>query len=144
MIRELLSTDVEFAKGLLARSHSDKEILDSLAARSIEPAAAAKLVDDLRHGREPNFHVQPPLPSNVQRNTPKPKAVLETTPTLRPPARHRRPRPRGGAWWVVLLAIVFLWALWYAWFRAGADASRDLIDLEKHRIPDAPTKDAAR
>ena len=36
------------------------------------------------------------------------------------------------------------WALWFIFFRAGADASQDVINLDKHHIPDAPTKEGPR
>jgi hypothetical protein len=148
MIHEILPSDVEFAREMLHASHSDAEILTALASRGIEPARAAQLVEDLRHGRKPNSQAQFALGSSARRPKREPGTATEDAPpaagSQQPHSRHRRHNRSGVSWWFVLLVVIFLWALWYAWFKAGADPSQDLIDFDKHRIPDAPTKDMPR
>lgn len=148
MIHEILSSDVEFAQGMLDSSHPDAEILTSLASRGIEPAKAAQLLDDLRHGRDPGIQVQFALGSTARRATREPGRTTEDAPQAagspQPHSRHRKHKRFGASWWFVLLVVIFLWALWYAWFKTGADPSQDAIDFDKHKIPDAPTKDVPR
>ena len=146
MIHEILPSDVEFAREMLHGSHSDAEILTALASRGIEPARATELVEDLRHGRKPSFQVQFGPGSSAHRAKRGPGTATEdprqAAGSPKPHSRHRRHKRSGGAWWFVLLAVIFVWALWYAWFKSGP--SQELIDFDKHRIPDAPTKDAQR
>ena len=63
MIHEIVSSDVDFARGMMGSGHPDAEILAYLASRGLDPAKAAQLVVDLRHGRKPD--TQLPL-SSVQ------------------------------------------------------------------------------
>ena len=148
MIHEVLPSDVEFVRGLLNGSHSDAEILAALASRGLEPAKAAQLLDDLRHGRRPDTHVPSALASPAPRATHGPRKTRTHAPPLvdsRPPeSRHRKHKSDGVSWWAIIVGAICLWALWFIFFRAGADASQDVINLDKHHIPDAPTKEAPR
>ena len=148
MIHEILPSDVEVAREMLKASHSDAEILTSLASRGIEPARATQLVDDLRHGRKPNFQVQFGLGSSAHRAKRGPGTATEDAPqaagSAQPHSRHRKHNRSGVSWWFSLLVVIFLWALWYAWLKMGAYPSQEVIDFDKHKIPDAPTKDAPR
>ena len=51
MTREILDSDIEFARRLLGEGRVDGEILIALSLRGIEASEAAKLVTDLRTGR---------------------------------------------------------------------------------------------
>jgi hypothetical protein len=148
MIHEILSSDVEFARGMLNAHHSDAEVLTSLSARGVEAAKAAQLLDDLRHGREPSIHVPFALASTARPGAREPATTAKDAPPAAaspPPHSSYRPHRRSGvSWWFVVLLGLFLWALWYAWFKSGGDTSQDAINFDKHRIPDAPTKEAPR
>jgi len=148
MIREILPSDVEFTKGMVNSSRSDAEILTCLAARGLDPDKAAHLLDDLRHGREPEAHAQLALGSTARRTTRKPETPSPDAPpaaTSAPPhSRHKRHQRAFGTWWFVIVVIIFLWAVWYAFIKSGADASKDVIDLDKHAIPAAPGKEVER
>ena len=145
MIHEILPSDVEFAHELLNTPHSDEEIFASLASRGIELAKAAQMVDDLRHGREPNCQAQFALGSTACRAKRGPETATADAPQAtgspRSRSRHRRHKRFGGFWYLVLLAVIFLWALWYALLKTGTDTSRDGMGFDSDQIPEAPTKD---
>jgi hypothetical protein len=146
MIHEILQSDVELARGMVNSCHPDAEILAFLASRGVEPAKATQLLDDLRHGRQPN--VQLPF---VPR--PDDQGALDRVGVTRREAprehhsasrgsrsgKHKRP---GISWWLVILILVFLWALGYALFGTGTGGSNELIDRTRHELPPAPGKDA--
>ena len=148
MIDDILPSDVEFARGMIHSSRPDAEILSSLASRGLAQSKAARLLDDLRHGRKPEYQGQFVLGSTAHRTPSKPGKPGADTPPVNVHApshpRHRKHTSAGGAWWFAIIVIIFLWALWYAFFKTGADASKDVIDVEKHSIPDAPNKEPAR
>jgi hypothetical protein len=129
MIHEVLPSDVEFAKKLLNHSNTDGEILECLHARGIEPAKAAQLVDDLRHGREPNIEQEFALGSTAgapARGAIRPtKDLPRAADTPQPPSRNKKPKRSGVAWWFILVLVAFLWALWYAFFKMGTDTSKE-------------------
>jgi len=144
MIHEILPADVEFAKGMIHASHSDAEILASLAARGIEPTKAAQLLEDLRHGRTPDVHLPYPpdalfreaahrSPAAARHRAP-PVPLPETQPHRRKHHRVRIP------WWFVLLVVLFLVALGFAFFHTGRGVSRDAIQQNKHDLPPPPGK----
>jgi hypothetical protein len=72
MIHEIVSSDVEFARGMMDSGHPDTELLAYLATRGLDPAKAAQLVDDLRHGREPSaqlpYELRPASPNACRLN----------------------------------------------------------------------------
>jgi hypothetical protein len=148
MLNEILPSDVEFAQGMVNSSRSDPEILSFLTSRGVPPDKAAQLLDDLRHGRKPVFVEEYALGSTARRTPHKSgrheARVPQEEVSIPSHSRHRKHKRSGGAWWFVLLIIVFLWAVWYAFFKTGADASRDVIDMDKHTIPTAPNKEPER
>jgi hypothetical protein len=144
MIREILSSDVEFAKGMLNASHSDAEILAYLTSRGLEPAKAAALLDDLRHGRKPNAQLAfvPGADSSPSTNRPRP-AEANAPPTTESPQKHshrRRYKRNGVPWWLIILVFIFILALGYAFLEMGSDASSDSANTVKHELPPPPGK----
>jgi hypothetical protein len=145
MIHEILSSDVEFAKGMLDASHSDAEILGYLASRGIDPAKAAELLDDLRHGRKPNTPMtlvpHAPGPTAAERGGP---VGADAFPGSESRRRHshgrRRYKQPRMPWWVILLAAIFILALAYAFFEAGSEASKESVSKVKHELPPPPGK----
>ena len=144
MIREILPSDVEFARGMINSSHSDAEILASLSLRGIEPARAAELVNDLRHGRQPigDLSFLPPSGGHrVQRQAraTKNKAYWEeaASPKRSHTGKHRH---AGTPWWFVLLILIFVGALVYAWLESGTQGSKDAVDESRHELPPPPGK----
>ena len=120
--------------------HSDTEILASLASRGLEPAKAAQLVDDLRHGRKPSAH----LPFEFR---PAGHSAVGKREAARGEAHHAPPayRQRSGSgkrkrsaipWWFVILIGIALLALGYVLLETGANISTD----DKHELPPAPGK----
>jgi hypothetical protein len=147
MIRDLLPTDAEHAQEMLRHSHSEEEILAALLARGVDREKAVKLLDDLRHGRAPDVHLHYTLGSSA--TTPAPVTASGARQPLQAEApahyhhRHRRRKSIHAGWWAIPLSIIFLWALWYAFFKTGGEGSRDALDAEKHAIPPSPTKNVA-
>lgn len=144
MIHETLPADVEFARGMINASHSDAEILASLAARGLEPAKAAAMVDDLRHGRAPSFQLPYP-PDAVFRSTTRRSRSAAVHPPPPAPApelqpHHRKHHRSRVPWWFVLLALFFLCALGYALFETGRAVSGSAVQDSKHDLPAAPGK----
>ena len=144
MIHEIVSSDVELARGMMDSGRSDIEILAYLASRSVEPAKAAQLVDDLRHGRKPSaqlpFELRPAAPSAVGG----PRTAGEEAQS----AKHAH-RKRSGSgkhkrsaipWWFVILLGITALALGYLLLGPGSSAPTDAINNEKHEIPPAPGK----
>jgi hypothetical protein len=144
MIREILSSDVEFAKGMLNASHSDAEILAYLTSRGLEPAKAAALLDDLRHGRKPDAQLAfvPCANSSPATNGPRLAAVgASQTPASPRSHSHRRRYKRNGVpWWLIILVVIFILALGYALFEMGSDISSESADTIKHELPPPPGK----
>jgi hypothetical protein len=144
MIREIVSSDVDLARGMMDSGHSDPEILAYLASRGLEPARAAQLVDDLRHGRTPSaqlpFALRPPGDrAGGGRGT-------ATGEAHHAPHSHRK-RSRTSKyklsaipWWFVILASTALLALGYLLLQVGTHLSTDGIDKSKHELPPALEK----
>lgn len=142
MIHDLLSSDVDFARGMIDSSHPDAEILAYLASRGVEPSKASQLVDDLRHGRHPSAPL-PFMPRPVGHGSVGGPGFAREG-THRQHHAHRR-RSHSGKhrrsvipWWFLMLVFVFLGALVYALFQAGAHLSKQGIDQYKHDLPSAP------
>jgi hypothetical protein len=145
MIREILSSDVEFAQGMLNCSHSDAEILAHLTSRGVEPAKAAQLLDDLRHGRQPSFQFAYGLGVSAAPSTSGPRAAgAHAPPTSETPRRHshrgRSHQRPGVPWWFIILALIFMLACGYAFFEMGADNSSESVSKVKHELPAPPGK----
>jgi hypothetical protein len=144
MIHEILPSDVEFARGLINSSHSDAEILAYLASRGIETAQAAKLVDDLRHGRQPSVQVPfVPFPGGHGTSGRAKVARAHSHHEYHAPQRHSRSgkhRTAGLPWWFVLLLLIFVGALIYLFLGTEPDASKAAIDHGRHEIPSPPGK----
>ena len=142
MIHEILPSDVELARGMLDASHSDAEILANLASRGIEPAKAAELVDDLRHGRTPRTECPYQLAATGRRQKPRPEATDPQVPQKpdSPHGRsHRKPHKRSAIpWWFAVLALIFILAIGYALFEAGRAVTRSGMQQDRHEIPAAP------
>jgi hypothetical protein len=145
MIREILSSDVEFAQGMLNSSHSDAEILAYLTLRGVDPAKAAELLDDLRHGRKPNAQFAYVLGVGRSPATGRTRpAAPDAPPASATPRRHshtgKSHQQHGVPWWFILLAVIFILALGYTFFEMGADDSSDAVSKTKHELPPAPDK----
>jgi hypothetical protein len=145
MIHEILSSDVEFAKAMLDSSHSDAEILAYLTSRGIEPAKAAGLLDDLRHGRKPSTQLAYVLGAGITPATGGPRpAGANAPPTSETPRRHshkgRTHQRLGVPWWFILLALIAIVALGYAVFEMGTDASSESVNKVKHELAPPPGK----
>lgn len=144
MIREILSSDVEFAQGLLSSSRSDAEILDYLTLRGIEPAKAADLLDDLRHGRKPSAQLAflPGARGSFSTSQPRP-ARADAPPTPETPHKHTHRgshQRKGVPWWFILLVVLFILALGYAFVEMGSDAAKESVGKAKHELPPPPGK----
>lgn len=63
MTHDILQTDIELAIRLMGEQRSAEQIIRALLNRGIDPAAAARLVDDLRSGRD--VTAQSPLPQEL-------------------------------------------------------------------------------
>ena len=63
MTHDILQSDIALATRLMGDQRPDEEILRALVYRGVDPAKAAKLLDDLHSGRKPE--VRPPLPSEM-------------------------------------------------------------------------------
>ena len=57
MTHEILQTDIELAKELLGNDRPDDQVAVALTRRGVDPAAASRLVQDLRSGRP----IHPPV-----------------------------------------------------------------------------------
>ena len=144
MIHEILSSDVEFARGMINSSHSDAEIVAYLTSRGIHAAKAAELLDDLRHGRKPNAQLAfvPGAVSSPPTNRPRP-AGADAPPTQESPRSHShrgRIKHNGLPWWFILMVVIFILALGYAFFELGTDSSNESADTIKHELPPPPGK----
>ena len=145
MIREIVPSDVDLAKGMINSNHSDAEILASLTLRGIEPARAGQLVDDLRHGRRiaSDLSFLPPPDTHhgghAKASTAKSKAYWEqpVAPKRAHSGKHRR---AGTQWWLVFLIVVFVGALVYAWMNLGKQSAGDAVGQHKHELPPPPGK----
>ena len=145
MIHEILSSDVEFAKGMLGSSHSDAEILAYLASRGIDPAKAVELLDQLRHGRKPDT---PPAFVPGGAGHPATESGRAAGADAFPASGSRRKHSHGRRrykqpsmpWWFILLAAIFILALAYAFFEMGSDVSKESVDKVKHELPPPPGK----
>jgi hypothetical protein len=139
MIREIVSSDVDFARGMMASGHSDTEILAVLASRGLDPAKAAQLMDDLRHGRTPNVQ----LPFDLHPPGHRAVAGRGTARAEAHPAQHPyRPRPGRGKrllaaipWWFLIPAGFALLALGYVLLQAGNHLSSQGVIQDKHEVP---------
>jgi hypothetical protein len=63
MTHDILQSDIALATRLMGEHRSNEEILRALKYRGVDPAKAAKLLDDLHSGRKPE--IRPPLPSEM-------------------------------------------------------------------------------
>lgn len=145
MIHEILSSDVELAKGMLESSHSDAEILGYLASRGIDPAKAIELLDNLRHGKKPDTPmVFVPGGARHPATESGRALVADASPAAESRRRHSHSRRRYKQprmpWWLILLAATFILALAYAFFVGGSDAAKESVDTVKHELPPAPGK----
>jgi hypothetical protein len=144
MIHEILSSDVDFARGMMESGHPDAEILGYLASRGLEPAKATQLVDDLRHGRKPNaqlpFELRPVGQNAVGgRGTAKGEAHPGHHPHLKR-SGSRKSTLSAIPWWFVLLIGIAVLALGYILLESGNNLSMDAINQNKHELPPAPGK----
>jgi hypothetical protein len=145
MIHEILASDVEFAQGMINSSHSDPEILAYLTSRGIESARAAELLDDLHHGRKPNIKVPfVPGAGSAPAGSPAPTRRAETPQqnhqALRKHVHKGKHKRHGMPWWFVLMVVIFILALGYAFLEMGANESDAIVNKVKHEIPPAPGK----
>ena len=144
MIHEIVSSDVDFASGMLNSGHSDPEIFAYLASRGLDSAKASQLVEDLRHGRKPNpqlpFELRPAGHSAVGG-----RGTARTEPYQAQHSHRRRSgsrRHKGSAieWWFLVLVAIASLALGYVLLKTGNQASTDAVNNAKHELPPAPGK----
>lgn len=139
MIHEILPSDVELAKGMLDASHSDQEILASLAARGIAPAKAVELVDTLRRGQTPHIPFPPGLPVARHRREASPRASHSSPPEKRHVSRehsHRNKLKASARWlWVVVVAVIFTVAIGYVLFQIVGVVSHMGVQRDIHELP---------
>ncbi|HOC56099.1 MAG TPA: hypothetical protein PKI20_10795 [Verrucomicrobiota bacterium] len=142
MIHEILPSDVEFAKGMLDASHSDEEIRTSLAARGIEPAKAAALVDTLRHGQTPHIPFPPGLPVARHHHEASPSASNSPPPEKRHVSRehfHRNKLKASARWlWVVVVAVIFTVAIGYVLLQVVGVVTHMGVQQDIHELPHSP------
>ena len=119
MTHDILQSDITLATRLVGDQRPDDEIILALVHRGVDPAQAAKLLDDLRSGRKPT--AQSPLPSemsmsrrsrsrNAARGTSQGSATRSPEPESRrqppsPPATRGRKKPTV-LWGVTLVVFV--------------------------------------
>ncbi len=144
MIHEILPSDIEHARGMLEAGHSDTEICVNLTSRGVQPAKAAAVVEDLRHGRSPSVPLPDSLVPPHRSRRGEPHAAAHPAPK-KPDSRHKHSHRRNHQralipWWFVLLVLAFLLALGYAMFLAGREVTHRGIQQEKHAIPTPPGK----
>jgi hypothetical protein len=137
MTGDVLPSDVEFARGLLNSSLSDPEILEHLLTRGIDRDKAAQLLDDLRHGRKPQVQVHFALGSTGRTQHRRPKPSRRNNLAQSGGSMRRR---AVGLWWFILIAVIFCCVIGYAFFRTGANASKNSNDVNQHTTPAAPGK----
>ena len=143
MIREIVSSDVDFARGMMDSGHPDAELLAHLASRGLDPTKAAQLVDDLRRGRQPNarlpFELRPAGPSTT--GSPDPLRG-EAQPAHHPHRKRsgsRKHKLSAIPWWFLLLVGIALFALGYVLVQTGNGLATEGVNKDKHEIPPAPT-----
>jgi hypothetical protein len=144
MIHEIVSSDVELARGMMDSGRSDTEILAYLASRSVEPAKAAQLVDDLRHGRQPStqlpFEFRPAAHHAVAGRRTATAEAQPAQPSHRKRSGSGKHKRSAIPWWFVVLVAITLLALGYLLLGPGSSAPADAINNEKHEIPPPPDK----
>ncbi|MGO8928748.1 MAG: hypothetical protein ACLQU3_17920 [Limisphaerales bacterium] len=142
MTHDVLRTDIELATRLRAAERPDDEIIAALVQRGVDPAGAARLVDDLRDGRKAIAQSPVPpeflLPRRIRTKSgdrgtgpsqPQPAqgANLRRKHSVRS-ARHHRKRP-AAAWRIpaiiVALGVVAGGILIAHRYHAGADSTEE-------------------
>ena len=136
MIHEIVSSDVDFARGMMDSGHPDAEILAYLASRGLEPAKAAQLVDDLRHGRTPSaqlpFELRPAGHSATEGRGTAKAEPYQAQPSYRKRSGSGKHKRSGIPWWFIILFLIAVLALGYVFLEAGSSVS---MDVEKHELP---------
>ena len=142
MTNDILRTDIELATRLRNAERPDDEIITALVHRSVDPARAAQLVDDLRNGRTATGQAPVPpeflLPRGAraksgERGTgpsqPRPDrgANLRSKQPVRPAHHHRK---SSAASWripaiIVAFGVVAGGIIFVHRHRAGADATEE-------------------
>src|SRR3954468_19547696 len=106
MTDEILQTDIDLARRLIAEGHQDPEIVENLACRNIAPNRATRLVVELRHGRtvEPD---QDWRAAAARRNPPVPHRAPLARPDISQPASAlpRRADPILVPWAKIIAAL---------------------------------------
>lgn len=141
MTSEILLADLVYARRLLEDGLSDPQVLTSLIARGVNPLQAAELLTDLHHNREPKVAAHYQVGTSPPGPAPKPGPAARAEDGPVPTSRSRRRRPSGVPWWALIIIVVFLWALWYAWLKTGVESSREFMNHDKHAIPSHPSKE---
>lgn len=125
-------------------SHSDAEILVHLTFRGIEPSKAARLVDDLRHGREPSAQL-PFVPSvdggpATERPRQAEAGAIQQAERLRRHSHSGTHKRKVVPGWFILLAVVFILALGYGMLELVNQLTRESADIVKHELAPPPGK----
>ena len=69
MTHDIVQSDIALASRLIGAQRPDQEILQALVLRGIDPAQAAKLLDDLHNGRKPEVRTSLPLEMTMPRRS---------------------------------------------------------------------------
>jgi hypothetical protein len=144
MIHEIVSSDVDFVRGMMDSGHPDAEILAYLASRSLEPAKAAQLVDDLRHGRKPSvqmpFEIRPDGHSAVEGRKTARTEPYQAPQSHQHSSRSGKHKRSSIPWWFIIIVGIALVALGYVLLETGSNLSTEGINKDKHEIPPPPGK----
>ncbi len=140
MTHDLLQSDIELAMRLMTDGRADDQIITALVQRRLDPAKAARLMDDLRNGRK--VIAQPALPPEFTlRRSRSKRAERETRPSSPPRSVKSQPRPepspasaatgrkRPPVVWVVtaillFLAIVVIGSILFLHYQPGSGPAR--------------------
>jgi len=103
MTRELLQSDIDLARRLIAEGQTDGEIIVALGYRRVGPERAHRLVQDLRRG----IDVPPdPLPANLWRPVTAETGVNQYEEAPSPAPQRAQPPPPFSWFRVALLGVV--------------------------------------
>jgi hypothetical protein len=156
MTNDVLQSDIALATRMVGERCSDEEILRTLAHRRVDPAKAAKVLEDLRSGRKPE--AKSPLPSEMtaQRRSRSRSAAREakrvssdlsqpSRPAPKPTQRPTRPGGPNAAFTKVLVAGVLILGLATAGivFYKRGHSEQSALDAGQ-TTPDAPRQAQSR
>ena len=141
MTKNILESDIVFAKGLMSGDRPDAEIVTALTRRGVEPGAAARLVDDLRNGRP----VQPEMVNGewvleqkrARRSAARAAAQVDSTSPPTAPGAETEPTPRQERSKSDSAKPKKKWGLWmFTFLLIGLTAATGFVVAKKFWTPD--------